>query len=84
MDMIQIDLVDNTTSTKHVSFLVVPVTKESEFMCSPEGILPLRAVMRLSQKLKAGRKFGHMGKYLWYRLIETPTGKYKSPPANHG
>ena len=80
--MIRIDLVDNTNAVKHVDFLVVPVTNDKDFTCIPDGILPLRVVMRLSQKVKAGRIFGSMGKYLWYRLKETPAGKHKSPMTN--
>jgi hypothetical protein len=80
--MIRIDLVDDTTSVKHVDFRVVPVTDDKDFTCIPDGILPLRAVVRLSHKVKAGRRFGEMGKYLWYRLKETPAGKHKTPP-NH-
>jgi hypothetical protein len=70
--LIRIDLVDNTTSVKHVDFRVVPVTNEEDFASSPIGILPFSAVMQLSRKLKAGRTFGRLGKYVWYRLIESP------------
>ena len=77
--MIRIDLVDNTNSVKHVDFRVVPVTTKKDFTCIPDGLLPLRVVMRLSQKVKAGRIFGAMGKYLWYRLKETPASKHKIP-----
>lgn len=80
--MIRINLVDYTTSMKHVDFRLVPVTTDKDFACVPDGILPLRAVMQLSQKLIAGRVFGKMGKYLWYRLKETPAGKHKSPVSN--
>ncbi|MGO9108641.1 MAG: hypothetical protein ACLP9L_05350 [Thermoguttaceae bacterium] len=72
--MIRIDLVDNTTSVKHIDFRVVPVTNDKDFACIPDGILPFSAVMQLSRKLKAGRTFGRLGKYVWYRLIESPTG----------
>jgi hypothetical protein len=67
--MIRIDLVDNTASVKHIEFLVVPVTTGKDFTCIPDGILPLCSVVRLSRKLRAGRTFGQMGKYLWYRLV---------------
>ncbi len=77
--MIRIDLVDNTDKLKHVDFRVVPATTEQDFTCIPDGILPLGSVVRLSQKLKAGRVFGQMGKYLWYRLIGAPAGKHKNP-----
>jgi hypothetical protein len=77
--MIRIDLVDDTTSVKHVDFRVVPVTNDKDFACVPDGILPLRDVVQLSQKVKAGRTFGETGKYLWYRLKATPAGKHKSP-----
>ncbi len=77
--MIRIDLVDNTTSVKHIDFQVVPVTNDKDFACFPDGVLPLRSVMRLSRRVKDGRTFGEMGKYLWYRLIETPAGKHKGP-----
>src|SRR5208282_5419668 len=79
MDTIRINLVDYTTSMKHVDFLVVPVTNEIDFACVPEGILPLRAVIRLSRDLKDGTTFGRSGKYLWYRLIGAPDGTYKCP-----
>ena len=59
--MIRIDLVDNSTSVKHIDFKKLPVTKQSEFSCSPEGILPLDTVVRLSRELKAGRTFGEAG-----------------------
>ena len=72
--MIRIDLVDNTASVKHVDFHVVPVTKEREFKCSPEAVLPLRSVVLLSRQIEAGRTFGRVGKYLWYRLIGAPAG----------
>jgi hypothetical protein len=81
--MIRIDLVDNTASVKHVDFQVVPVTKAREFQCSPEGILPLRSVVRLSHKIKAGRTFGRVGKFIWYRLIVTPAAAHKSPIVIH-
>ncbi|MGA2035349.1 MAG: hypothetical protein ABSG68_24130 [Thermoguttaceae bacterium] len=80
--MIRINLVDDTTSVKHVDFHVVPVTNDKDFACVPVGLLPLRAVMRLSRKVKAGRAFGEMGKYLWYRLKETPAGKHENPFTN--
>ena len=70
---------DYTTSMKHVDFLVVPVTNDKDFVCVPNGILPLRDVVGLSRELKAGNTFGRLGKYLWYRLIETPDGTYKCP-----
>jgi hypothetical protein len=78
MNMIRINLVDNTTSVKHVDFLVLPVTNDKDFGCVPDGILSLRAAMRLSREVKAGRIFGEMGQYLWYRLKETPAGKHKN------
>jgi hypothetical protein len=81
--MIRIDLVDATASVKHVDFLVVPVTLEKDYTCIPDGILPLRSVVRLSHRLKAGRTFGRMGKYLWYRLIWTPAVSHKSPVSDH-
>ncbi len=79
MNMIRINLVDYTPSVKHVDFLVVPVADDKDFACVPDGILPLRDVLRLSHKLKAGCIFGKTGKYLWYRLKETPAGKPMSP-----
>ena len=79
MDTIRINLVDHTSSMKHVDFLAVPVTKDKDFACDPEGILPLRAVMRISLDLKNGRTFGQSGEYLWYRLIGAPDGTYKCP-----
>jgi hypothetical protein len=39
--MIRINLVDYTTSVKHVDFLVVPVTNDEDFACIPDGVLPL-------------------------------------------
>ena len=80
--MIRIDLVDNTAKLKHVDFHLVPVTTEEDFTCIPDSILPLRSVVRLSRELKAGRVFGQMGKYLWYRLVEAPAGRHKSPLNN--
>lgn len=77
--MIRIDLVDKTNSVKHVDFRVVPVITKEDFTCIPPGIMPLRVVIRLSQKVDDGRVFGRMGKYLWYRLKPTPAGKHKSP-----
>ena len=71
MRMIRINLVDYTTSMKHVDFLVVPVINDKDFTCIPDGILPLREVIQLSQKVKAGRIYGKAGDYLWYRLKET-------------
>jgi hypothetical protein len=81
---IRINLVDNTDSVKHLDFRVVPVTSVKEFTCSPDGVLPLRDVVRLSQEVMAGRAFGEMGKYLWYRLKETPASKHKNPTAHRG
>ncbi len=75
--MIRIDLVDNSTSVKHIEFRKVPVTKESEFHCNPEGVLPLDSVVRLSRELKAGRTFGQAGKFVWYRLVGKPAVTYK-------
>ncbi|MGD0901010.1 MAG: hypothetical protein ABR915_24530 [Thermoguttaceae bacterium] len=81
--MIRIDLVDNTASVKHVDFQVVPVTTERDFTCIPDGILPLPGAVRLSREVKAGRTFGRMGKYLWYRLIGAPARTHKSPIGSH-
>ena len=75
--MIRIDLVDDTTSVKHIDFKKLPVTKATEFRCSPEGVLPLRSIVRLSRELKAGRTSGQSGKFVWYRLIGTPANTYK-------
>ncbi len=75
--MIRIDLVDNSTSVKHIDFRKLPVTKESEFRCSPEGVLPLDTVVRLSRELKAGSTSGEAGKFLWYRLVGKPAATYK-------
>jgi hypothetical protein len=77
--MICINLVDDTPTVKHIEFCVIPVTTEGDFTSSPDGTLPLRSVVRLSRKLKAGRTFGHIGKYLWYRLIVAPAGSGKCP-----
>jgi hypothetical protein len=79
MDTIRINLVDYTTSEKHVDFLAFPVTNDKDFACVPDGILPLRAVMRLSLDLKDGSTFGRLGNFLWYRLIAAPDGTYKCP-----
>jgi hypothetical protein len=75
--MIRIDLVDDTTSVKHIDFKKIPITKDTEFRCSPEGVLPLRSIVRLSRELKAGRTSGQSGKFVWYRLIGTPANTYK-------
>ncbi len=75
--MIRIDLVDNSTSVKHIDFRKVPVTKESEFSCNPERVLPLRSIVLLSRELKAGRTFGQSGKFVWYRLVGKPAATYK-------
>ncbi len=72
--MIRIDLVDDSTSVKHINFLVVPVTSDKDFACNPDGILPFSAVLQLSRKLKAGRTVGRVGKFVWYRLIGAPPG----------
>jgi hypothetical protein len=72
--MIRIDLVDKTASLKHVEFHVVPVIKQRDFTCIPDGILPFRSVVQLSRELRAGRVFGQVGKFLWYRLTGTKTG----------
>ena len=77
--MIRIDLVDDTTSVKHIDFRKVPVTKEAEFSCNPEGVLPLRSIVLLSRELKAGRTFGQSGKFVWYRLVGKPAATYKGP-----
>jgi hypothetical protein len=58
------------------------VTEAKDFTCIPEGVLPLPRVVRLSREVKAGRTFGHLGKFLWYRLKETPEGKHKTPIGN--
>ena len=62
---------------KHIDFKKVPVTKESEFHCNPEGVLPLDNVVRLSRELKAGRTFGQAGKFIRYRLAGKPAATYK-------
>ena len=72
-------MVDKTEKVKHVDFRVVPVTTEEDFTCIPDGILPLGSVVRLSRKLEAGRVFGQMDKYLWYRLMEVPAREHKTP-----
>jgi hypothetical protein len=75
--MIRIDLVDKTNSIKHVEFHVLPVTKEKDFTCIPDDILPLRSVVRISHQLKSGRVAGDIGKFVWYRLIGTPHDKHE-------
>jgi hypothetical protein len=75
-------LVDKTDNVKHVDFRVVPVTTKKDFTCVPAGITPFRIVMRLSQKVQAGRVFGKLGKYLWYRWKETPASWYKRQMSN--
>lgn len=79
--MIQVDLVDKTNKVKHVAFYVLPVIEESDYTCTPEGILSLRRVMRISQLLKKGRVAGNMGEFVWYRLMGTPQTKHKEPLA---
>jgi hypothetical protein len=79
MNLIRIDLVDNTNSVKHVDFHVVPVATKKDFTCIPEGIMPLHVAMRLSQKVNAGQVFGKLGKYLWYRLKPTSRVEHKRP-----
>lgn len=69
--MICIDLVDKTEKLKHIDFRVVPATTKKDFICTPNGILPLRSAVQLSRRLQAGRVCGQMGKYVWYRLIGT-------------
>ncbi|MGA2068738.1 MAG: hypothetical protein ABSG86_27465 [Thermoguttaceae bacterium] len=80
--MIRIDLVDNTAKLKHVDFRVVPVTTAQDFTCTPDGVLSLGSVVRISRDLKAGRVFGQMGRYLWYRLAGSPDGQHKGPLIN--
>ena len=72
-------MVDKTDKVKHVDFRVVPATTEEDFTCIPDGVLPLRSVVRLSRRLKAGRVCGQTGKYFWYRLIVAPADTHKSP-----
>jgi len=81
--LIRIDLVDHTDKLKHVDFHVIPVSTEKDFTCIPDGMLPLRMAVRLSRSLDAGRVFGQVGKYLWYRLVGVPAGRYKAPPSSH-
>jgi hypothetical protein len=81
--MIRINLVDNSTKVRYIDFLVLPVTSDKDFACVPEGFMPLPAVMRLSRKVQAGRIFGEMGKYLWYRLKEAPGARHDTPFANY-
>jgi hypothetical protein len=75
--VIRINLVDNTASVKHVDFLVIPVTNDKDSTCTPDGLLSLRAIMRLSRELRLGRVFGELGKFLWYRLRRTAKSKQK-------
>ena len=82
--MIRIDLVDNTATVKHVDFRRLPVTKEADYRCFPDGILPLQSVVQLSRHLKAGRVFGQRGKFVWYRLIEKPEDAHKGPRVHCG
>jgi hypothetical protein len=79
LNMIRINLVDYTTCAKHVDFLAFPVIDDKDFACVPDGILPLRAVIRLSLDLKDGSTFGQLGSFLWYQLIAAPDGTYKCP-----
>lgn len=80
--MIRIDLVDQTNKLKHIDFKVVPVVDEKDFICTPDDILSLRKVVRLSGQLKAGRVSGQLGEYVWYRQIETPPNLHKKPSGN--
>ncbi|MCC6126004.1 MAG: hypothetical protein IT426_13645 [Pirellulales bacterium] len=77
--MIRIDLVDKTSKLKHIDFQVVPVTNEKDFICTPDGILPLRSVVRLSRQLEAGRVSGQFGEFVWYRLLGTPQDRRLEP-----
>jgi hypothetical protein len=67
--VVKIDLVDKTASLKHVSFRVLPVARPRDFTCNPAGVLPFDTVVRISRKLYAGKVFGRVGQFLWYRLI---------------
>ncbi len=74
--MIRIDLVDKTNKLKHIEFQVVPVTKEKDYTCIPDDVLPFRSVVRLSRLLQAGRVAGDIGEFVWYRLMGTPQGRH--------
>jgi hypothetical protein len=79
--MICVNLVDETTRVKHIRFFVVPATSKRHFECSPDDALPLRSVVRISRRLEAGRTCGRIGKFLWYRLIATPTAGHGRQPS---
>jgi hypothetical protein len=80
--MIRLNLVDNTAKVKHIDLLAIPVASDKDFACLPDALLPLPDVMRLSRKVQAGRIFGKVGKYLWYRLKEVPGSRHDTPFAN--
>jgi hypothetical protein len=80
MDMIRINLVDNTASVKHIDFRVVPATNDKDFACVPHGILPLRSIMRLSADTRDTRPTLRTGTQPRLCGKETPPGEHKKPP----
>lgn len=65
--MIRVALFNWRNDSFRVDLTAVPVRSDGDYRCSPEGILSLEYVQRISAELLEGRMSGWVKGYRWYR-----------------
>jgi hypothetical protein len=66
-DAMKVALDNGSSERKYVEFDTVPLKKDGEFRCIPDGILSPELAVQVAQELAAGRISGRVNKYHWYR-----------------
>ena len=67
--MIRVALFDDKLGVKVVEFATIPLKREVDFRCDPEGLrLSFHLAQELASELQQGDVDGWVGGYRWHRL----------------
>ncbi len=66
--MIRVALFDDEPGVKVVEFDAIPLEREADFRCDPEGLLSFYLAQELASELQRGDVEGWVAGYRWHRL----------------
>jgi len=67
-EMIRVALFDGKPGVKVVEFDAVPLEREADFRCDPEGLLAFHLTQEIAKELQRGCVDGWVAGYHWHRL----------------
>ena len=68
--MIRVALFDGKPGVKVVEFEAIPLEREADFRCDPEGVLSFHLARQVAHDLQRGDMVGWVVGYRWHRLAD--------------